>query len=165
MKRNLVLLLSLLMALSVLTGCGAKNETNTEAPAEDGGPAVSGSVIFDHDGVTVTTAGLDGDPTMEDPTPIIWVDVKNEGAQDVYLGVTGGSVNGFVTDVLLTEFLMENGEYYGANNSFGQTVPAGSSVRYALGYYGTNVPGIDLSTLGEMEFCFTTAPDESTWHD
>ena len=61
MKRNLALLLSLLMALSVFAGCGAKNQT--EAPAENDGPSVNGSVIFDHDGVTVTTAGLDVEPT------------------------------------------------------------------------------------------------------
>ena len=163
MKRNLALILSLILALSLLAGCGAKQDAQTEAPAEN--DVTNGAVIFDKDGLTVTTAGLDVDPTTEEPTPILWVDVENKGEKDVYLGVTGGSVNGFVTDVLLTEFMMEDGEYYGAENSFGQDAPAGSTVRYALSYYGTSIPGIDLSKPGVMEFCFTTAPDEDTWYD
>ena len=180
MKRKLALLLFTLMAISVLAGCGGKNQTEAPAPApaepeaqaaaetpetRQGAYTPDGSVIFEKDGVTVTTAGLDVDPTTEDVSPIIWVDVENKGARDVYLGIAGGSVNGVVTDVLLTDFLKENGEYYGASYDFGQTIPAGGSRRLALGYYGTNIPGIDLGTLGEMEFCFTTAADEFSWYD
>ena len=170
MKIKIASLLSALMVLSVLAGCGAKNEPTAEQPEKtanttSAGYSADGSVIFDKDGVTVTTAGLDTDPTSLDGDTIIWVDVRNAGTQDVYLGVTDGSVNGVVTDVLLVSFEEEDGEYIGASYLGGQTIPAGDSARYALGYYGTNVPGIDLSQLGELEFCFTTSEDEYTWYD
>ena len=170
MKKKLALLLSALMVLGALAGCGAKNGPTAGQPEKtanttSAGYSTDGSVIFDKDGVTVTTAGLDADPTSTDGEPIIWVDVRNAGAQDVYLGVTDGSVNGVVTEVLLVSFEEENGEYIGASYLGGQTIPAGDSARYALGYYGTNVPGIDLSQLGELEFCFTTSEDEYTWYD
>lgn len=170
MKKKLALLLSALMVLGALAGCGAKNGPTAGQPEKtanttSAGYSTDGSVIFDKDGVTVTTAGLDTDPTSTDGEPIIWVDVRNAGAQDVYLGVTDGSVNGVVTEVLLVSFEEENGEYIGASYLGGQTIPAGDSARYALGYYGTNVPGIDLSQLGELEFCFTTSEDEYTWYD
>ena len=170
MKKKIALLLFAVMVLGVLTGCGgnSSDEAQTKTPAQETVPAgdvLNDSVIFDKDGVTVTTAGLDTDPTSTDGEPIIWVDVKNAGVRDVYLGVTGGSVNGVVTDVLLVSFEEENGAYIGASYLGGQTIPAGDSARYALGYYGTNVPGIDLSQLGEMEFCFTTSEDEYTWYD
>ena len=166
MKKKIAWTLAALLLMGVLTSCGAKNatESGTQKSAEDT-YSVDGSVIFDKDGVTVTTAGLDTDPTSLDGEPIIWVDVKNTGAQDVYLGVTGGSVNGVVTDVLLVSFEEEDGEYIGASYLGGQTIPAGDSARYALGYYGTNVPGIDLSQPGELEFCFTTSEDEDTWYN
>ena len=169
MKKKIALLLSALMVLSVLAGCGAKEPTAEQpektANTATAGYSTDGSVIFDKDGVTVTTAGLDTDPTSLDGDTIIWVDVRNAGTQDVYLGVTDGSVNGVVTDVLLVSFEEEDGEYIGASYLGGQTIPAGDSARYALGYYGTNVPGIDLSQLGELEFCFTTSEDEYTWYD
>ena len=177
MKKKIALLLSAVLALSVLAGCGNKNtaqttetkpsETKTEPPVAQTQQAAAysadGSVIFDKDGVRVTTAGLDNDPTTEDAEPIIWVDIENTGAQDAYLGVSSGSVNGVVSEVRLIEFYMEDGTCCGGNYETQLTIPAASSGRYALGYYSSGVPGIDLSTLGELEFCFTTAKDESSW--
>ncbi len=117
MKKRIALLLSTVLLLSVLSGCGNKNtaqtpetkpsETRAETPVAQTQQAVTysvdGSVIFDKDGVRVTTAGLDNDPTAEDAVPIIWVGIENTGAQDAYLGVSSGSVNGVVSEVRLME--------------------------------------------------------------
>ena len=179
MKKKLALLLSALLALSVLAGCGSKSTTGAETSANAqtqtqtetrdtqsaGAFTPDGSVIFEKDGVTVTTAGLDVDPTTEDESPIIWVDIANSSDKDAYLGVAGGSVNGVVTEVRLIEFYMEDGTYNGGNYESQLTIPAKSSARYALGYYGTGVPGISLDALGEMELCFTTSEDEFSWYN
>ena len=71
-------------------------------------------MIFEKDGLRVTTAGLDTDPTSEND-PIIWIDVQNNGAEDAYLGVTNGTVNGYMKDLYIIEFYMEDGAYYGGN--------------------------------------------------
>ena len=175
MKKYIAVFLAALLLIGALAGCGAKSEEETpDTPAETEAPAavaetrtsdfgVDGSVIFEKDGVTVTTAGLDTDPTSEDAEPIIWVDIENTGAQDAYLGVSSGSVNGLMSMVLLIDFYMENGEYYGGDYDTSLTIPAGSSGRYALGYYGSSVPGINTAVLGEMEVRFTTAEDEYSW--
>ena len=74
MKKTLALLLSALMVMGLLAGCGSKPKTAPEAPGpQTAGTAAAsmadGSVIFDKDGLTVTTAGLDVDPTTTEPTP------------------------------------------------------------------------------------------------
>lgn len=176
MKRKLAWLLSALLLASLLTACGKKEEPKTQMPpapspaaatqptAQHTGPyAASGSVIFEKDGVKVTTAGLDTDPTSEDAEPIVWLDVENKGAKDAYLGVTGGSVNGFMSEMRLVEFYMEDGQYNGGDYEMQLTIPAGSNSRYALWCGKTNAPGVDLSTPGELEFCFTTAENEEDW--
>jgi len=180
MKRTIALLLSALLMLSALAGCGNKtgektpeSQTNETTVPETAAPTgttpaepasetspLDGSVIFEHDGVKVTTAGLDTDHTSLNNEAIIWLDVENSGDKDVYLGVSGGSVNDVATEMLLVSFEEENGEYIGASYLSGQTVPAGAGARYALGYYGTNVPGVDISTPGVMEVYFTLAEDE-----
>lgn len=176
MKKSIALLLSGLILLGA-AGCGKKNEpaepsqtkTETQPNAETpktqhaGTYDADGSVIFEKDGVTVTTAGLDVDPTTEDAVPIIWVDIANTGAQDAYLGVSGGSVNGVMSEVLLIDFYEEDGQYLGGAYETQLTIPALSSERYALGYYKHNTPGIDTDTLGELEFRFTTAEDADSW--
>lgn len=189
MKKTMIFLLSILLLLGTLSGCGMTSATEpttveTEqavsvdpivpgesaeeaaAPEQSAGPfSPDGSVIFERDGVKVTTAGLDTDPTSLDYQPILWVDIENSGAEDVYLGVADGSVNGFMNDVYLIDFYMEYGEYYGADYDFQLTIPAGETGRYALGYNGQNIPGVASDTLGELAFSFTTAEDEYSWHD
>lgn len=154
---KMALALSLLVLLCVSAGCGNRGAAGTRT--DFAGYSADGSVILEKDGVTVTTAGLGSDPTATEETPIIWVDIENTGARDVWLGVSGGSVNGVAADVRLIDFYQEDGTYYGANYETQLAIPAGGSGRYALGYFGTGVPGIDLSTLGELEFCFTMAED------
>ena len=108
-----------------------------------------GSVLFEKDGVKVTTAGLDTDPTTAGTDPIIWLNIENTGSKDVCLGVTNGSVNGFMTDVLLIRYTVDEGGYSGADYCFSLMIPAGSSNRYALGYYKINAPGVKDDFLGD----------------
>ena len=142
-------------------------EPTAEPTQESTGPfSPNGSVIFEKDGVKVTTAGLDTDPTSENNDPIIWLDIENTGDRDAYLGVTDGSVNGFMVTVVLNEYYDEETEgYFGSSSDFGVTAPAGETIRRALGYYKVSVPGVNTDTLGEIEFALTTAEDESSWHD
>ena len=116
--------------------------------------APEGSVLFDMDGVKVTTAGADEDGGQ----PIIWVDVENSGDKDLYLGVTDGAVNGFMNDAYLINFYEDGADY-----SFDQLVPAGETARYALGYSGGSAAVIDLSTLAELTVYFTLTEDEYGW--
>lgn len=187
MKKTIAVLLSALLLFGMLAGCGAKKEepapTPTPVPTEAPKPTVAptpeptpapdlsdapvtgtpeGSVIFEKDGVKVTTAGLDNDPTYWDARPIVWVDIENAGSKDVYLGITEGSVNGVMAGVTLTEYYEEDGEYSGSSEQFGAFVPAGETVRRSLGYSAPDVPGIRLDTLGEMELRFTLAEDDWT---
>ena len=150
------LALAALMAL-VFMVCGGQALAETAASPD-------GSVIFEKDGVKVTTAGLDIDPTSEGDVPMIWLDIENASGQDAFLGVADGSVNGFMADVLFIEFYEEDGEYYGSSYTFDIVLPAGGG-RYGLSYFGTNVPGAEPGKLGEMEFCFTLAEDEYSWPD
>ena len=134
------------------------------APAEAAGEcSVQGSVLFEKDGVKVTTAGTDLDPTTTDPETIIWVDIENTADRDAYLGVTGGSVNGFMAEARLISFYVEDGEYFGGDYEAQLTIPAHSSGRYALGFYGTRAPGINTELLSSAELCFTLAEDAFTW--
>lgn len=155
MKKTLQGLLCTLLLISLLALC-----TSVSAAAEAFTP--DGSVLFEKDGVKVTTAGLDHDPTIEGEQPIIWLDIENNGDKDLALGVSGGSVNGFMKDTYLIDYYVEDGDYYGGNYAFALTLPAGSVGRYALGF---NSGGLDVGPLSEMEFHFTLAPDEYTWPD
>ena len=109
-------------------------EPTAEPTQESTGPfSPNGSVIFEKDGVKVTTAGLDTDPTSESSDPIIWLDIENTGDKDAYLGVTDGSVNGFMATVVLNEYYNEETDgYFGSNSDFNVNVPTGESVRRAL---------------------------------
>ena len=182
MKKTMIILMTELLLIGALAGCGsapAAQQQNTEPAAEqnvyseDASAAQEhaepflpeGSVIFERDGVKVTTAGLDNDPTSMENDPIIWVDVENNGDADAYLGVANASVNGFMSNAVFIDYYMEDGVYFGGDYEFQLTLPAGFSGRYALGYYKLNVPGVDTDTLGELELCFTLAEDEFTWPD
>ncbi len=155
MKKTISLLLCVLLLLGMWTGL-------TSAAFAEGFSA-AGSVLFEKDGLKVTTAGLDTDPTSDEQEPIIWLDIENAGAQDVCLGVTEGSVNGIMCDLWLIDFYVEDGAYFGGNYSFDLVIPAGSSGRYALGCQ--KLPSIGARTVSELSFCFTLAEDAFTWPD
>ena len=166
MKKTLIAIVTVLMIAAGFSMVSSGTEACAEAGYESTAPFLpDGSVIFEKDGIKVTTAGLDTDPTDGDEQPIIWVEIENTSEEDAFLGVANGSVNGFMTDVLLVDFYVENGEICGSDYTFSLSVPAGSSGKYALSYYKVKAPGVDMDTLGEMEFCFTVAEDEFTWPD
>lgn len=156
MKKMLCLLLAVFWALSCPALAAAQ-----ETP--DGRFSPEGSVLFEKNGVRVTTAGLDWDPTDSEPLPIIWVEIENTADQEAYLGVAEGSVNGIMTDVVLIAYYEEDGQYTGADYCFDLTLPAGSAGRYALGYYRRDVPGVRMDVLAELTFCFTLAEDAYSW--
>lgn len=158
-KKMSTVVLALLLALLC---AGMSASASAAAPAQDGF-SPDGSVLFDQDGVKVTTAGLDLDPSSGDADPIIWLEVENTGKTDLWLGADCGSVNGFRADVTLSEYTMEDGVCTDTNQAFSLKIPAGSSGRYGLGYYKNSSPGVKMDTLGEMEFCFTLAAEEYEW--
>ena len=161
MTKTTARLISVLL-LCVLTVSGtalAAEEQNAEVFSPDG------SVIFERDGVRITTAGLDVDPTVYEREPIIWLEIENTGDQDAYLGVTNGVINGFMSDVYLIDYYIEDGEYHGGSYAFSLTVPAGAEGRYALGGHWRSIAGSRQDTLDEMELCFTLAEDEYAWPD
>lgn len=153
MKRTIPFLLSVLLLVGLFTGL-------EPAARAEGAFGPEGSVLFEKDGVKVTSAGLDLDPTSGDREPIIWVNIENSGDHDAVLGVSGGSVNGVSVTAVLIDFYMEDGQYYGGNYDFCLTIPAQGSGRYALGYYDSKAPGIDLKTLARLELSFTLAKEE-----
>lgn len=147
-KKLAVLLAAALLAL-LCAACGATKEVAADP--------LNGAVIFDKDGVKVTTDGYEVDDAEG---PVIWLNIENKGEADVYLGVTDSSVNGFMANAILIQYEKgEDGNEYSMSYDFGITVPAGSSVRRALSYYKLDYPGVNTDTLGELEFRFTTAPD------
>ena len=153
-RKMAVIALAVLLALVCAACGGAQSAVNSERKPE-------GSVIFEKDGVKVTTAGFDMDPTSLDEDPIIWLEIENAGAQEAYLGVTEGSVDGVMNDMRLIEFYTEeDGTYYGGNYDTQLTIPAESAGQYALGFQNPGVPGITLDTIGEAELRFTTAKEE-----
>lgn len=158
----------LVLALMFGVGFGFPAEKAfAEASAQEPSDSFTadGSVIFEKDGVTVTTAGLDTDPTDGDDQPIVWIKVENTGDQDAFLGVSGGSVNDFMMDILLVDFHGDTSGAAEVDYTTSITVPAKSSGTYALSYYKANAPGTNILTLGKLELCFTLAKDEFSWPD
>ena len=153
-KKAAVIALAVMLAL-VCAACGAKQSAvNSDCKA-------AGSVIFDKDGLKVTTAGFDTDPTSLNADPIIWLEIENAGKQEAYLGLTEGSVDGVMNDMRLIEFYTEeDGTYYGGNYDTQLTIPAESSGKYALWFQNPGVPGVTLDAMGEAELRFTTAKEE-----
>ncbi|MBR0282824.1 MAG: hypothetical protein IJQ81_14780 [Oscillibacter sp.] len=153
-KKAAVIALAVMLALVCAACGGAQSAVNSDYTSE-------GSVVFEKDGVKVTTAGFDTDPTSLDADPIIWLEIENAGAQEAYLGATEGSVDGVMNDMRLIEFYTEeDGTYYGGNYDTQLTIPAESSGKYALGFQNPGVPGITLDAMGEAELRFTTAKEE-----
>ncbi len=164
-KRKLAVIALTAAVVLGCASCASKNTDNNQVAEQLTEYQAQGSVIFEKDGVKVTTAGLDTDPSSADNEPIIWIDIENNGENDAYLGVTNGVVNGFTKDVLLIEYYYEDGECYGGSYDTQVTVPAGESGKYALGFYGSDIPGVSFDAISELELCFTTAKDEYSWHD
>ena len=153
-KKVAVIALAFTLALVCAACGGAQSPGNSDYKAE-------GSVVFDKDGVKVTTAGFDTDPTSLDADPIIWLEIENAGSQEAHLGVTESSVDGVMNDMRLIEFYTEeDGTYYGGNYDTQLTIPAESSGKYALWFQNPGVPGVTLDAMGEAELRFTTAKEE-----
>ena len=60
-------------------------------------------MIFEKEGLKVTTCGLDTDPTDGNVQPIIRIQIENSRETDAYFCTAYGSVNGFMSDVLLVK--------------------------------------------------------------
>lgn len=153
-----------LAALLILICAACAGQSNGGKPSSgngEGAYGVKGSVLFDRDGITVTTTGWTTDPTDANAYPVIGLDIQNNGEKDLCLGVTDGIVNGFMNQLNLIELYQEDGQYYGANYAFSLTIPAGGSGEYLL---GVNQWTLALSggVIGEIQMAFTLAEDEFT---
>ena len=174
-KKLSALALALILALLCAACANAPTPAATAEPAAAAAPAPNaepeptgpfspdGSVLFDRDGVKVTTDGLDLDPSSADADPIVWLKIENTGGRDLCLGVEEGVVNGVMADVTISEYEMKNGVPTYTNQAFSLPIPAGGSKRCGLGYYKNRAPGLSVDTLGEMELRFTLAESEYDW--
>ena len=99
-KKVAVIALAVMLALVCAACGGAQSAGKGEYKPE-------GSVIFEKDGVKVTTAGFDTDPTSVNK-PILWLEIENAGAQEAYLGITESSVDGVMNEMRLIEFYAED---------------------------------------------------------
>ena len=153
MKKTTLRLLSVLLLLTVLTLGSAASARAAEscAPAD--------SVLFEKDGVRVTTAGLDFDPYSDGTDPIIWVEVENTGDRELWLEVSGGSVNGYMCNVYFARYQMEDGFCVSTEQDSRLDLPAGSAERCAIGYTAAPVPGADMKALSELELSFGLAQE------
>ena len=138
--------------------------TETPAQTDAGVFRADGDVVFDRDGVKVTTAGFGTEPNSGDDQTVLWLDIENGGSKDAYLGVETGSVNGFMTTVNLTKYAEKDGNYE-ADNEFNGTIPANSNGRYAISYNNYGIRGVNMSTPNELEVCFATSEDEFAWYN
>ena len=118
-KKLSALVIVLLLALHCAACAGPSTPAATAEPAVTAAPASTptaeptpepmqqptgpfspeGSVLFERDGVKVTTDGLDLDPSSGDADPIVWLKIENTGDRDLCLGVAEGVVNGVMADV------------------------------------------------------------------
>ena len=121
--------LAVVLALSCAAcGGGRTGGQDTGAPSGEAAVySVDGGILLDRDGLTITATGWTTDPT-EGPggSPVVGLEIRNDGEKDVCVGVKNGVVNGFMNDLRLIEFMMEDGEIYGASYDLSLTVPAGS---------------------------------------
>ena len=109
-KKLSALVIVLLLALHCAACAGPSTPAATAEPAVTAAPASTptaeptpepmqqptgpfspeGSVLFERDGVKVTTDGLDLDPSSGDADPIVWLKIENTGDRDLCLGVAEG---------------------------------------------------------------------------
>lgn len=139
--------LSFLLALTLLLSaafCGA-------AAFADGPFGADGGVILEQGGVKLTTAGVDLDPSSGDAEPIVWIDAENTGDRDFWLCVSGGVVNGYMSDAYLIRYEFDDeGTLWNTEQTTSLLLEAGKTERYALGYH-KGVEGTGLETLGTLE--------------
>ncbi|MBQ6927639.1 MAG: hypothetical protein IJQ36_04945 [Oscillospiraceae bacterium] len=151
MKKNLMRLLSVLLLLLVLTAGSAASAQAAESFPADGG------VVYEQNGVKVTTAGLGTDPSSSDNETIVWLTLENKGQDGVWLGVTDTCVNGYTSMVYLAEYT-ENG----SNGDYHVFLPAGGEKRCALAYGRLSVPGVSTAVPAEFSLRFTLSKEEYT---
>lgn len=152
MKKTLLrLLLPVLLLLLVLTAGSAATAQAAESFPADGG------VIFEQDGVKVTTAGLGTAPDSADNETVVWLQIENKGTDGVWLGVTDTAVNGYTSMVYLAEY-WENG----SSGDYHIFLPAGGEKRCALAYGRLDVPGISTAEPAVFSLRFTLSKEEYT---
>lgn len=122
---------------SVLGSVGAAAMAETAPEAE-----VTGQVIFERDGIRISTVSLDNDSWLG---PTLNVLVENDGAADVTVQVREAAVNGAMMSPV-----------------FSCDVLAGKKANSEITFMSSDLETAGIETIQTMEFWFT-AFDPNTW--
>ncbi len=141
--------------------------TEAAQPQENenvGGPfSPKGSVIFEKDGLKVTTDGYLTAEEAGESEDCIKIIIENTDAADKYLGILDGAANNIVCDPIFIYGQDIEGD--GVSYEFSLTVPAKSTMNIKLSHYGTGLYEVDNDPLSEFVFTFALASDEYGWYD
>ena len=161
MKKIITLLLACIMTMGMV-GCGKPAAQSVaplpEAEVEEPEPVVG--ALYNEYGVIIKVVDFDTDPVSETKDPIVWVDIENRNDHDVWFGLKDGSVNGFMNNIHMIRYEMEDEQYVGAEYQDRVCLTAKETERFALGCFVQDAPAAVIDEIKEMEFCVTLANEE-----